>query len=71
MDSRVEEIAEVTKMLPPPPLAIRKAINQGATEVKEAASQALEAKNKASPLSRFSSSTLDGLPFRVNQVANE
>ena len=65
MDSRVEEIAEVTKLLPPPSPAVRKAIDQGAAEVKAAASQALVAKTKASPLSRFSLSKLDDFHLAV------
>ena len=65
MELRVEEIAEVTKLLPPPSPAVRKAIDQGAAEVKAAASQALVAKTKASSLSRFRLSKFDDFHVEV------
>lgn len=53
MESRVEEISQVTRLLPPQPKSVTQAIESGAKEVKETAIKAIEANAKAAPLSRF------------------
>lgn len=57
MESRVEEIAGVTKLLPPLAPAIQKAIESVTGEVKDAAAKSLEVKKAASPFNRFGRGT--------------
>ena len=53
METRVADIAATTKMLPPPPAAVQKAIKSGTEESKQAAQSEMQAQAENSLVTKL------------------
>lgn len=53
METRIADIAATTKMLPPPPAVVQKAIKSGTEESKQAAQSGIEAQAEDSLVTKF------------------